>query len=160
MKEVLLKLYNFEELEDEAKNKARRWWRDDIDFAWSDESRASIYAFTNHFHVLLKDYEVDTCTYSYRADATNENFRGMKLSDFKRDYMPTGYCLDCHLWETFYDTFKATGDAKRAFEAGLEAGFKGWRDDMAWQMSDEYIDETLIINDYEFMEDGSRARYI
>ena len=159
MKEVLLKLYSFEELDDRAKQEARNWWRDGVHFSWTDESCQSIYAFVNYFGVKLKDWGVDESTYFYRTDADNTNFRGMKLADFKRDYTPTGYVLDCCLWENFYDTFKATGDAKQAFFDGLDAGFKAWRDDMAWQLTDEAVDECLIINDYEFMEDGSRARY-
>ena len=159
MRDILLKVYNFDELQDEAKEKAREWWRGFDNFAWDDESIKSISAFVNHFGVKLDGYEVDAWRYDYRVNAENEHFRGMKLADFKRDYMPTGYCLDCYIWEAFFDTFKATGDAKQAFYAGLDAGFKGWRDDIAYQLSDEAVDETLIINDYEFLEDGSRARY-
>ena len=159
MKEILVKLYGFDELEEDAKEKARSWWREVSDFAWGDESRASIYAFTNHFNILLKDWSVDSCTYNYYAQATNANFRGMKLADFKRDHTPTGYILDCYLWETFYDTFKATGDAKQAFYDALDAGFKAWRDDMAWQLSDEAVDEALIINQYEFMGNGKHATF-
>ena len=159
MKEVLIKLYGFEELNDKAKDKARDWWRRGDSFAWEAESRQSIEAYAKHFHVKLLDWSVDDCIYHYRTDAENANFRGMKLKDFKRDYMPTGYCLDCYMWEAFYDAFKATGDAKHAFFEGLDAGFRGWRDDMAYQLSDEYIEEYLVSNDYEFMEDGSRARY-
>lgn len=159
MKEVLIKLYSFDELEDTAKQEARNWWREGDCFSWENESRQSIYAFVDYFRVKLKDWGVDDSTYFYRTDADNANFRGMKLAHFARDYMPTGYILDSYLWETFYDAFKASGDAKQAFYDGLDAGFKAWRDDMAWQLSDEAIDECLIINDYEFMEDGSRARY-
>lgn len=159
MKQITVNLFNFDELEGDAKEKAREWWRSGDCFAWGRESEQSIYAFVNTFGVKLKDYSVDAYFYDYRTDADNEHFRGRRLADFSRDYMPTGYILDCHLWETYYDTFKRTGDAKAAFEAGLDAGFKAWRDDMAWQLSDEAVDECLIINGYEFMEDGSRARF-
>lgn len=157
MKTINVNLYQFDELTDEAKEKARDWWRDGDCFAWGRESEQSIYAFVNAFSVKLKHYEVDAFFYEYSTDANNEHFRGRKLTDFKRDYMPTGYILDAYLWEAFFDTFKATGDAKAAFDAGLDAGFKAWRDDMAWQLSDEAVDECLIVNQYDFMEDGSRA---
>ena len=157
MKTINVNLYQFDELTDEAKEKARDWWRNGDCFAWESESMKSIYTFVNAFGVKLDGYEVDAYSYDYRTNAENEHFRGRKLADFTRDYMPTGYILDCHLWETFYDTFKSTGDAKAAFDAGLDAGFKAWRDDMAWQLSDEAVDECLIVNQYDFMEDGSRA---
>jgi hypothetical protein len=68
--------------------------------------------------------------------------------------MPTGYCLDCDLWMTFYDEFKATSSAKKAFDKALWAGFIGWRNDMESQLEDDYIDEHMMMNEYEFTEDG------
>lgn len=159
MKEVLLKVYSFDELDDRAKQEARSWWVQNMEFAWCDESIESIKAFCDYFSVRLINYSVDDVRFDYQTNETNANFRGMKLADFDRDYTPTGYCLDYALWQTFYDVFKATGDAKRAFDEGLYKGFQSWRDDMAMQLSDECVDECLAINDYEFMEDGSRARY-
>lgn len=70
--------------------------------------------------------------------------------------MPTGYCLDCALWETFFDEFKRAESAKSAFESAIYAGFAGWRDDMENQLEDEYIDDFLIANEFEFDEDGGR----
>ena len=55
---------------------------------------------------------------------------------------------------TFYDQFKATGSAKKAFDDALWQGFNAWHNDMESQLSDEFIDEHLIINEYEFTEDG------
>lgn len=157
MRTITQNIFQFNELDDGAKEKARQWWRECGMSEWCEESQNSINTFCNHFGVKLKDWEVDQFDWSYSSDYDNANFRGMKLRQFKRDNMPTGYCLDCDLWMTFYDTFESTGDCKAAFEAGLEAGFKSWRDDLAWQDSDEYIDENIRINEYEFFENGERA---
>jgi hypothetical protein len=35
--------------------------------------------------------------------------------------------------------------------------YDGLREDYEWQQADEQVDETLILNEYEFLEDGSRA---
>jgi len=78
----------------------------------------------------------------------------VKLKSIDRDSMPTGYCLDCALWFTFFDEFKRTGSAKKAFDDAIYAGFKAWRDDMEYQLSDESIDESMTINEYEFYENG------
>jgi hypothetical protein len=159
MRTILKTVYLFHELPtEEAKARARDWWTQGIELSWSDESLHSIQTFCSRFGVKLTDWSVGPFSApTYRTNADNSHFRGQKLRNFSRDNMPTGYCLDCDLWMTFYDQFKATGDAKGAFEEALWAGFKAWRDDMEWQMSDECVDELLTINEYEFDETGARA---
>lgn len=152
MRTIVTTVYKFDELNDQAKERARDWWRSIGEVAWDDESRDSIVAFCSHFGVKLTEYDIDNCWFKH--DATNATFRGRKLSDFDRDHMPTGYCLDCDLWMTFYDEFKKTGDAKAAFNDALCAGLREWREDREHQNTDEYIDEVLTINEYEFTEKG------
>jgi hypothetical protein len=155
MRTEIIEVYQFAELSDKAKEKAREWYRSNSDFHGSDENLDSIKAFCEHFDIRLKNWEVSPYSSpNYSAEFTNSNFRGLKLKDFNRDNMPTGYFLDCTLWMTFFDQFKATGCAKKAFDSALWAGFIGWRDDMESQLSDEYIDEHMIINEYEFTENG------
>ena len=147
-------IYHYDELSDKAKETARDSFRD-LEYAWSDESRKSIEAFCSTFNVKLLDYSVGAYyPIEYKTDATNDNFRGKRLSQFNRDHMPTGYCLDNDLWITFYDVFKTTGNAKHAFNKALEVGFKAWREDMEYQTTDEYIDDFIIGNEYEFYENG------
>lgn len=158
MKTKTINIYSFSELSDDAKENARQWWRNGIDFAWGGESLDSIKKFCEVFNLTLKDWSVGPYSSpDYTTDATNANFRGKKLNQFTRDAMPTGYCLDCDLYVTFYDTFKKTGDAKQAFEDALYQAFKSWRDDMEYQLSDESVDEMLSINGYEFDESGDIA---
>ena len=156
MQTIELTLYEFHELSDTAKNKALETYRNNIDFAWMDESRDSIATFCDFFSVKLLDYRVGAYEpFHFRTDSSNENFRGLKLKQFNPDYMPTGYCLDCDLWMTFYDEFKRTGDAKEAFNDALYSGFKAWRDDMEHQLSDEYISDFFDSNDFKFMSNGA-----
>lgn len=159
MRTITVKLYTFEELNDAAKEKARDWWRGTgFEFAWSEESKQSINTFVDHFGAKLTEWDIGPyCPIDYTVKAENENFRGLKLKAFDREHMPTGYCLDNDLWMTFYDEFKRTGSAKKAFELAVDAGFKAWRDDMESQLTDDYIDDLLIANEYEFTEEGERA---
>ena len=155
MRTETIEVYKFDELSDDAKEKARDWWRFREDFFGCEDGLDSIKTFCNHFGVRLKTWNVAPyANPDYSAEYFNSHFRGMKLKDFKRDHMPTGYCLDCDLWITFYDQFKTTGSAKKAFDDALWKGFIALRNDMESQLSDEYIDEHLIINEYEFTEDG------
>jgi len=162
MRTETVSIYKFDELpEGKAKERAREIGRQWVgsDPHWSSESVKSIQAFCDYFGVTLKRWSVGAYEpVNYSTDADNANFRERKLREFNRDYMPTGYCLDCNLWGAFYDYFKRTGDAKGAFDAGLESGFKAWRDDLEHQLTDEYIDDFLTINEYEFDEYGNLYR--
>ena len=155
MRTIEIQVFKFDELNDRAKERARDWWRSTDHYGWDEDSRHSISTFCSHFGVKLKEYDVDNCWFKH--DASNDTFRGRKLKDFKRDHMPTGYCLDCALWETFYDEFKRTTSAAIAFDNALRAGLREWRDDRDHQNTDEYIDEVLIANEYEFTEEGKKV---
>jgi hypothetical protein len=155
MQVVELQIFQFHELSDEAKDKAREWYRTDMDYHWGDESLESIQAFCNHFGIHHIRWSVAPyCTPDYHVDYFNSHFRGMKLTDFNRDHMPTGFCLDCDLWITFYDEFKRTGSAKTAFDKALWAGFIAWRNDMEAQLANDYIDEHIQINEWTFTKEG------
>mgnify|MGYP003351672111 CR=1 FL=1 len=109
----------------------------------------------NYFGVTVKDYSIGLCSHSYwDTNASNEHFRGLKLKDIKRDKMLTGYYLDSDIWETFYDTWKETGSALKAFNLAIGTGVKHIIQDMEYLDSDEAIDESLIVNGYEFYENG------
>jgi hypothetical protein len=58
--------------------------------------------------------------------------------------------------ESFHETFKRTGDSLYAFQQALESALSAITKDIEYQFSDEAIDEMLIINEYEFTEDGKR----
>ena len=151
-------VYKFDELSDSAKERAREWYRSTDDGCWNEDYKASINAFVDHFGAALVDWNIGPWSpLEYKVDFDNSNFRGMKLRDFNADYMPTGFCADCALWGTFHAEFKRTGDAKHAFEEAVHAGFKAWRDDWEYQLSDEVVDEAITANDYEFYENGEIA---
>lgn len=154
MKTVEITVYNFDELTDTAKEKAREWYRDGLEYPWFCESIDSIRAFVNHFGVTLTDWSLGGCGSYIHTNATNANFRGVKLADIDRDYMPTGFCFDCDLWQEFYDQFKQTGDAKYSFEQALEAAIREIQRDIDHYFSDECVDEMLMVNDYQFTENG------
>ena len=160
-RKIAVTLYKFDELPTErAKERARDWWRSvGTDLAWNEESKQSIEAFCEQFGIRLLDYQVGPYNpfHYHLSDYDNSNFRCVKLKGLERENYPTGYCLDADMSIVFYDTFKETGDAKHAFDCAVIAGFEGWRQDMEWQCSNEYIDEHLIANGYEFTESGKIA---
>lgn len=156
MRIIEIKAFTFEELNNEAKEKALDKVRANYEIAWNDENRNSIETFCAAFGVSLRDYQIGPY-YGYNYETStleNENFRGRKLREFSPDYMPTGYCLDCSLWGEFYAQFKRTGDSKYAFKQAIEQGFIDWQKDMEGQLEDESLIDYILGNGFEFTENG------
>ena len=157
MRTIEQTIYTFDELNDQAKERAREWYRKDLDYPWWSEVQDSLKAFCEVFNVSVLDYSMgDTRREFIKTDATNANFRGFKLKDFDREAMPTGFCFDCALRYTFADEFKKHGDALGAFREALEAFLREVRNDVEYQYTDEAVDESIQCNEYEFTEDGER----
>jgi len=158
MRTIETTIYTFDELSDKAKERAIEKQRYRIEYPWFDECIKSLNAFCDEFSVRVTEYTLSDC---YRAsivtDATPKRFRGVKLSSFDREAMPTGFCFDCDLRYTFHDEFKRTGDAYHAFETAIEAFLSSVRRDISWHYSDEAIQEHIEANEYEFTENGDLA---
>jgi hypothetical protein len=150
-----IEVYSFDELDDEAKERAREWWRDGLDYPWWSETHESIRAFVEHFGARLNDWSLGERGRDYLKTNINKgHFRGLKLKDYSPDYMPTGYCLDSALWGTFHAEWKATGDPMYAFQQALETALCDIASDVEHQFTDEAVDESLRINGYQFTQDG------
>ena len=156
MEKVEIQVFSFDELEEDAKEKARGVFRDTWEYPWFDENMASAKAFVKHFGGSILNWSVGDTRHAFiKTDLTKDNFRGLKLKDFSRDHMPTGYCADCSLWEEFHDIFKATGDAMYAHEQAIESFLSYVSRDVEHYFSDSNIDETLYLNEYSYLADGS-----
>jgi len=159
MRTVIINAYQFDELNEDAQEKAIEWVKNNIHglCVWHDEAKQSIEAFCDKFGVTLQNYQIIPwgCA-DYATDANNGHFRGVRLSHINREEMLTGYCLDCDLMHAFHDKFKSTGDALRAFNHALDEGFDAWRSDWENAYSDESIADFLLANEYEFTEDGDK----
>lgn len=151
-------IYKYSELDDSAKARAKEWFSQG-GYTWIDEGIESVRAFCRALRLPDKlDYDLSPYSHSYiDSDVTPAYFRGLKLKDIDREAMPTGYCLDCDCFYTFYDTFKETGNAYEAFIAALDAAKKAIIAEMEYQDSEEYIQEMMEINGYEFDEQGRIA---
>ena len=158
MKIKKIAVYTFEELTQSSKEKAVAKFAQGDEYPWFDDAMASATAFVGHFGAKITDYSIGAESYRGYVKTTIEpsSFRGMKLKDFDRDHMPTGYCIDCDLWQEFYDEFKKTGHAHHAFNMALEDFLHAVARDVEHYFSFENIGEMLTINEYEFHDDGSR----
>jgi hypothetical protein len=158
MRVIEKEVFTYEELSDSAKHEARAWWTDQgVEYFWWKDGFDSIKAFCDHFGVKIVNYEVGAFSYSWmKTNADNSHFRGKRLKDFNPDYMPTGYCVDSTLWNSFYKGWKFTGSPLTAFNDAIDEAIQDIRADWEYQYCDEAVEEMLIINEYEFTEDGKR----
>jgi len=161
MRIVEEKIYLFEELEDIAKESARDWWRNFADYPFHDDNIKSIKAFCGHFGITLKDWAIYGRGEHLTTNAENCHFRGFTLAKAKeladKGYFPeSGLWLDGTMIHSFYEDFKKTGDALYAFQQALESALYAITQDIDYQYSNEAVDEMLIINEYEFTENGKR----
>ena len=153
MKQRIINVYSFDELSDKAKEKALDEFRMMDNFTWQRDYNDSLSAFLDQFGASLMEYNIDMASIDVSID--NSAFRGVKLKEFKPDYMPTGFCADCELWETFYNEFKRTGDAKHAFFDALQNFMFTFRKDYEFSYSDEFLIDMIEANEYEFDADGN-----
>ena len=160
MRTMTVNVYQFDELPDDIKANVIENFSQDptlCDWALEDGIR-SMKAYCEHFEVNLKDWQVGAYCRSYSiTDADNAHFRGRKLKDFDPDYMPTGYSIDWNFFGEFYEEFKRTGDAKAAFEYGLERGLGAIERDCEGCYEEDSIIAMIEANEYEFLQDGTLA---
>lgn len=155
MRTIETTVYSFDELSEEAKENAVSKHRICVDYPWFSECLDSLHSFCTEFGVKVTDYTLSNCHRAYiKTDATPKHFRGLKLSSFDKDAMPTGFCFDTDLRYSFHNEFKRTGDAFYAFQSALEEFLSLVRKDIEWHYSEEAIIECFEINGFEFTEEG------
>jgi hypothetical protein len=151
-------IFTFDELSESAKERAREWYRRGLEYPWWDEARDSLRAFCDEFGVSVLDYSMGDSRRAFiKTDASPSNFRGLKLSEFNREAMPTGFCFDSSLRYSFADEWKRTSDPFYAFGIALESFLREVENDVEYQYSDEAVEESIEANGYEFDEGGHLA---
>lgn len=172
MKTVEIKVYRFDELSDEAKEKAKQDHAALWGYAWQDEALASLKALAEAFGAKLRDYEVDFFNSSHsgaKFDAPNLSRReikkilaGLGSYDPKTlqghgDCKLTGFCMDEDALDGFRRAFEGgESDLDALLQAGFDSWLKGAQDDCKGQYEDEQFADHCEANGYEFNEDGSR----
>jgi len=155
--EVLVCRYS--ELDDKAKQRAKEWYLNGMEYPFHKENIDSIKAFCGHFGAELKDWSIGGRGEYLKTDAENHHFRGFTMEDAKKlaemGYLPkSGTWLDGTMIQSFFEEFKKTGDAMYAFHQALETALRAINQDIEYQYSDEAVEEMMEINAYEFDENG------
>lgn len=177
MKTIKIKVYQYDELSDEAKENARNEFTQNMEYYWGNEAIESLEAFLKRFNCELRDYSIDFLE-PYR------NQYSIKYPDFYRpsekiafiqstldelgSYNPetlkgtgecklTGVCFDEPLIDGVRIEFnKGETDIEELIKAGIHLWEQEVKSDYESQFTDEYLSEHFEANEYEFLEDGTR----
>ena len=156
MKVLTINTYRFDELSDNAKDEAREWYREGQEIVWGDEWIESLNVFCKHFDVKLNNWSYslyDCPTIDYTVSNPDELFEN--TVDLSGNCPFTGYCGD----ESLLDPLRKDTEGKDR-QTVIDECIDSWVDDLysdiKHQLSDEYIDENIVINEYDFDINGNR----
>ena len=146
MRAIEVKLYEFEELSAEAKEKAIEKNRTiNVDFDWWDctcESMKEVGVKIDSFDIYYRTISIIIEDSEHTASKTIENFgEGMEIVKISKQFIKDRDAL-----------------IKRLGEGNDIAGYsvkEEFIDEYEFLQTDESVAETLICNDYEFTEDGA-----
>jgi len=209
MKTVEIGVYQFNELSESAKEKAREWYRESTyenGFAWAEEAYDSIrkfceifgiayhssffsnyseanvsfsniddtilelsgkrllaYLWNNHSDLLIQRKTVHFCRMpdgSKRFNCVGMNSgKYVSKCQWEQSSCPiTGVCFDENLLAPMKKAVKEgySGTLEDLLSDCIDSWVKLAEEDCEWQLSDEYVDEQIEANSYEFTEDGTR----
>lgn len=159
MQQVTINIYQYSELSEQAKEKAKDWYfGTGFEYCWINESIDSLKAFCSQFGIKLLDWSLCPHSYSYiKTNAEHDFFRDFTLKHaLALPEYPIGYCMDETLRQSFIEYFKEKGSAWLAFQHAIGKAKYAILSDMEYQESDEYIAEIMEANQYTFTETGKR----
>ena len=152
---VEVPVFTIGELSEKSRDKAHSaYLSDSFDFDYSDNI-STIKSFWDLFDIDLKNWSVDSCSYSYDATIPNQRNITKKQAIAMVNSWETsqGYFLAsvaCDAIKTDWEN----GDIKHAIEDALDNMFKACQSDIEYQESIECFVESCEANEYTFLESG------
>lgn len=174
MRTVEVKVYKYDELSEEAKERALNEYNANSEYNWSSEALESIKALARHFGGELSDYSIDwldcgrsSLSFSMPEDLTQrevaEKLKALGTYNKKTgkghgECKLTGVCFD----EDAIDGFRAAWrsgerDLVECMRMAGEYLLQACREDYEHQLSEKSFKETCEANEYEFLENGDMA---
>lgn len=180
MRYVRIAVYELDELEDNVRSRVIASWRDDQEFYWGDDWRATLDAFVERFGAIatIKDWRIEPYARSWisaeYADACEyydwyEELTGVRLWKWLQAALGvthtqaighcelTGVYCDDDIMEPLY-RFIARPDRHASLESLLETCFRSWvcgyHADFEYWLSEDAVREEIIERGVVFFEDG------
>ena len=170
MRTIEVKILTFNELSEQAKENARNWWRDKgLDYDWweftfEDAERIGIkitsfdlYPNEINGKIILSAAEIAQNIFNQHGEScdtykTAANFMEEWQPIFNKYMDNSGANYESSMLEG------ALMELEEEFVSSLlEDYLTMLNKEYEFMLSDEYVDEAIIINEYEFYEDGSIA---
>jgi hypothetical protein len=165
-------VYQFNELSEQAKQKAIDWWIGvDDHYPWHDENTSSLHGFCDEFNLSRLSYEYSTHRPSFANaeidDVTIAELSGIRLFKYLTNNYDlktllsgncpfTGYYLDESLVDPIRKFMKKPDS--RSFQDLIDDCLTQWATDVVKDIehyySEESAIESIIANEYEFTENG------
>jgi len=175
MREVTVTVFQYNELDNEAQQAAREWYRSlGCEVDWSGEYVETLQLFGERFRLNLGRWQLGShCNVPWRFESASEDYhdlRGVRLWRYCRNNMLldrlldkdcpfTGVCFDEDILSPLREFMKRPaqdvtwrdiiGDCVDSFCSAVQS-------DVEYRESDEYIAETIVCNEYEFTREGKR----
>lgn len=177
MKTIEIEAYEFQELNEKAKDNAYNTWLNKHDYFWFDENDSVIKEFCRFFDVTVNHYEYDTVNahYSMKTHHDNEelsNDEQLKIlkSNYEKlkrnaDYSDsdsfelTGYHMDYVILKPIRNIIENDSvfiSYYDTMETCLDDFFEACVSDYDYSMSIEYFEEECVQNDLYFTENGKQ----
>lgn len=171
---ITVTVYQFDELSDSAKERAREWYRSTGDtWDWQAEWWQSAQAFSAIAPIDIRAAYYDRRHVEYRWTGDDdvgalEGLRAWKwlqnndwaARNKRGDCTMTGYCSDAPFGDainSYVRTPSRVPELRQVFYEAAQAWVNDAADDYEYSYSDESVDENIRINEYEFDSEGNRT---
>ena len=169
MRIVKVNVYKFSELSEQAKEKARNWWREGgLNYEWWD----SIYYDAERIGLKITSFDLDRYRHAegnfllsaneVAANIFKEHGEQCKTyktaTQFMEEWQPV---FNDYMDENGvnYESEMLEGHLMELEEEFLSSLLEDYsimlQNEYEYMYSDEYVNETITINEYDFTEDGS-----
>jgi hypothetical protein len=170
MRTIETKVYTFDELSDDAKEKARLWWQENcLMYDWWE----FVYMDAETIGLRIKEFDIDRNRHAKGDFILSANKVAEKIfeehgKDCETYKTALNFIDDCKLIELQAELEGKDGDEDYWFSNEIDEAEEEFlkslledysimlQNEYEYLTSDESADERIIANEYEFTEDGNR----
>jgi hypothetical protein len=156
MKQITINAYSFNELSDKAKDKARDYYYENINYFWDDEHLEGVKRFLELFNVSLINWAYDEYHADFETDINDCKFQSMNKNRVNAliKSFNVSYCADETLVIAFNESYSEHGSIKLAIEEALRQSEIDLKNDIAYHYTDESMADYFEANEYFFTQGG------
>lgn len=157
MREVITKVFTYDELSEQAKERAYMDWvhQGGDEWHWVDEWREALKGFADLTNIRLRDYELDSYGYWFSAEYPDIE-HGNVIEYQPKDCPFSGTTFDEDFLHPLREwvSKKTDADYLDVLKDCLDTGFRNAQSDIEWHSGKECFIERCEFDGYEFTEDG------